>query len=233
MVSLNWRGSHACGASLIDHDWLLTAAHCVYGRNVHLESWSAILGLHAQSDMNSVDVQTRRVDHIIMNKQYNRKTKQADIALMHLQQPVNFTKWVQPVCLPAEGQSFTAGKKCFIAGWGREAEGGTLPDVLKEAQVPLVDQDTCQHLLPEYTITTSMLCAGYPEGGVDSCQGDSGGPLMCLEDRRWTVVGVTSFGEGCGRPQKPGGYARVSAFISWIAHNRRLSFSSLLTSHSD
>ncbi|XP_017259526.1 enteropeptidase isoform X1 [Kryptolebias marmoratus] len=226
LVSLHWRGRHVCGASLMGPDWLLTAAHCVYGKNVHLESWSAILGLHAQSDMNSVDVQTRRVDRIIINRQYNRRTKQADIAMVHLQQPVNFTQWVKPVCLPAEGQSFTAGRKCFIAGWGREAEGGPLPDVLKEAQVPLVDQDQCQHLLPEYTITSSMLCAGYPEGGVDSCQGDSGGPLMCLEDGHWTVIGVTSFGVGCGRPQRPGGYARVSAFVSWIAQTRRSSSSS-------
>ncbi|MEQ2274354.1 Enteropeptidase, partial [Xenotaenia resolanae] len=102
---------------------------------------------------------------------------------------------------------------------------GSLPDVLQEAQLPLLDQDQCQHLLPEYTITSGMLCAGYPEGGVDSCQGDSGGPLMCEEDRRWTLIGVTSFGVGCGRPQKPGGYARVSAFVSWIAQTRR-SFSS-------
>lgn len=41
--------------------------------------------------MASPDVQTRRVDRIIMNRHYNRRTKQADIALMHLQQPINFT----------------------------------------------------------------------------------------------------------------------------------------------
>ncbi|KAK5621203.1 hypothetical protein CRENBAI_012139 [Crenichthys baileyi] len=225
MVSLFWRGRHVCGASLIDSDWLLTAAHCVYGKNIHLDHWSAVLGLHVQSNTNSEDVQTRRVDQIVINREYNRLSKHGDIAMMHLQQPINFTQWVQPVCLPAQGQSFTAGRKCFIAGWGREAEGGSLPDVLQEAQLPLLDQDQCQHLLPEYTITSGMLCAGYPEGGVDSCQGDSGGPLMCEEDRHWTLIGVTSFGVGCGRPQRAGGYARVSAFVSWIAQTRR-SFSS-------
>ncbi|KAM4545848.1 enteropeptidase [Odontesthes bonariensis] len=227
IVSLHWRGRHACGASLIGRDWLLTAAHCVYGKNVHLQFWSAILGLHAQSDQNSEDVQTRRVDRVFIHRAYDRRTKQADIAMMHLQQPITYSQWVQPVCLPAENQSFPAGKKCFISGWGREAEGGSSPNILQEAELPLVAHHECQRLLPEYTFTSSMLCAGYPEGGVDSCQGDSGGPLMSLEDGRWTQIGVTSFGVGCGRPQRPGAYARVSAFVSWIAQTRRsFSFSS-------
>lgn len=223
IVSLQWRGHHRCGASLIGRDWLLTAAHCVYGRNVHLQSWEAVFGLHSQIHENSEHVQTRRVDRVIFHREYDRITKQADIAMIHLQQPISFTDWVQPVCLAAEGQSFAAGRKCFIAGWGRQSENGATPDVLQEAQVPLVDQDQCQQQLPEYSITSSMLCAGYPEGGVDSCQGDSGGPLVTLDDGRWTLIGVTSFGRGCGRPQTPGVYARVSAFSSWIAQTRRSS----------
>ncbi|XP_029030439.1 enteropeptidase isoform X3 [Betta splendens] len=224
IVSLHWRGKHVCGASLIDSDWLLTAAHCVYGKNLHLQLWSAVFGLHAQGDISAAGVQTRQVDRIVINTNYNRRTKQADIAMMHLQQPLNFTRFIQPLCL-SEGFNVTAGRKCVIAGWGREAEDGVLPDVLQEAELPLVAKDRCQEALPEYTITSSMVCAGYAEGGIDSCQGDSGGPLMCLDDGRWTQIGVTSFGIGCGRPQKPGVYARVSAFSSWIAQIRR-SFSS-------
>ncbi|XP_035846915.1 enteropeptidase [Sander lucioperca] len=221
IVSLQWRGRQVCGASLIGRDWLLTAAHCVYGKNVHLQWWEALLGLHAQSDSGSADVQTRRIDRIVIHPQYNRQTKQADIAMMHLQQPISFTQLIQPVCLPADGQDFTAGTRCWIAGWGRTAEQGPLPDWLQQVELPLLSQTECEDQLPEYSITSSMVCAGRPEGGVDACQGDSGGPLMLLDDGYWTLIGVTSFGKGCGRPQKPGVYARVSAFTFWIAQTRR------------
>ncbi|XP_038862085.1 enteropeptidase [Salvelinus namaycush] len=223
MVSLYFRGRHVCGATLIDNEWLVTAAHCVYGKNIHLSNWEAVLGLHSQGSVDVLPSQTRKVDHIIMNKHYNRRTKDADIAMMHLQTNVNFTDYIQPICLPASDQQFEAGRKCFIAGWGAEVEQGTAANVLQQAVLPLVSRSECQKLLPEYNITARMVCAGYSEGGVDSCQGDSGGPLMCEEDGHWVQVGVISFGVGCGRPQRPGVYALVSQFADWVVQTRRLS----------
>uniref|UniRef100_A0A8K9Y3E0 Transmembrane serine protease 15 n=1 Tax=Oncorhynchus mykiss TaxID=8022 RepID=A0A8K9Y3E0_ONCMY len=223
MVSLYFRGRHVCGATLIDNEWLVTAAHCVYGKNIHLSNWEAVLGLHSQDSVDVLPSQTRKVDHIIMNKHYNRRTKDADIAMMHLQTNVNFTDNIQPICLPGSGQQFEAGMKCFITGWGAEVEQGTSANVLQQAVLPLVSRSECQKLLPEYNITARMVCAGYSEGGVDSCQGDSGGPLMCEEDGHWVQVGVISFGVGCGRPQRPGVYALVSQFTDWVVQTRRLS----------
>jgi secreted trypsin-like serine protease len=55
-----------------------------------------------------------------------------------------------------------------------------------------------------------MVCAGYPEGGVDTCQGDSGGPMFGDASGVLRVVGVTSWGNGCAQPGQPGVYARVA-----------------------
>ncbi|KAJ8347859.1 hypothetical protein SKAU_G00264480 [Synaphobranchus kaupii] len=198
IVSLHWRGRHVCGASLIDREWLISAAHCVYGKNMLLSNWKVLLGLHSQGDPPSLHTEARQVDRIIFNKIYNRRTKDGDIAMMHLETPVNFTDYIQPICLPDNDEQFEPGRKCFIAGWGTEQ-------------------------LPEYNITARMVCAGYPEGGIDSCQGDSGGPLMCYQDGHWMLAGVTSFGVGCGRPQRPGVYALVSEFTNWVAEVRRFS----------
>ena len=51
---------------------------------------------------------------------------------------------------------------------------------------------------------------------IGSCQGDSGGPLMMFNGT-WTLVGITSYGVGCGRTNYSGGYTRVAYYVDWIA----------------
>nr|XP_042114860.1 enteropeptidase [Peromyscus maniculatus bairdii] len=221
VVALYYRESNYdrlhCGASLVNSEWLVTAAHCVYRRNRDPTRWTAFLGLHMQSNLTSPQVARRVIDQIVINPHYDKRRKFSDIAMMHLEFKVNYTDYIQPICLPEENQIFIPGKMCSIAGWGlTEIQTGSTADVLKEADVPLLSNEKCQQQLPEYNITENMICAGYEEGGIDTCQGDSGGPLMCQENNRWFLVGVTSFGVECALPNHPGVYTRVSGFIEWI-----------------
>ncbi|XP_072662710.1 enteropeptidase isoform X2 [Canis lupus baileyi] len=216
VVSLYYNGHLLCGASLISNNWLVSAAHCVYGRNLEPSKWKAILGLHMRSNMTSPQVVTRLIDQIVINPHYNKRTKDSDIAVMHLDFKVNYTDYIQPICLPEENQVFPPGSLCSIAGWGRVIYQGPTANILQEANVPLLSNEKCQQQMPEYNITENMVCAGYEEGGIDSCQGDSGGPLMCQENNRWFLAGVTSFGYQCALPNRPGVYARVRRFTEWI-----------------
>jgi secreted trypsin-like serine protease len=105
-----------------------------------------------------------------------------------------------------------------IVGFGATEEGGDVADTLQEAQVPITTDAYCSDAYADFDAGT-MVCAGFPEGGVDTCQGDSGGPMLgCDATGALEVVGATSFGQGCARPGKPGVYARVGDAVlhEWI-----------------
>jgi trypsin len=113
---------------------------------------------------------------------------------------------------------WTPGTMESIVGWGTTSEGGDTPDRLQEAEVPITTDAYCSDAYDDFD-ATSMVCAGFPEGGVDTCQGDSGGPMFGRDAAgALKVVGATSWGEGCARPGKPGVYARVADDVlrEWI-----------------
>ncbi|NWU39525.1 ENTK Enteropeptidase, partial [Hylia prasina] len=118
IVSLHFNFQPLCGASLVSDEWLVTAAHCVYGRQLKPSHWQAVLGLYLQSDLEKPPTVVRNIDRIIINPHYMKQTKDSDIALMHLQHRVQYTDYIQPICLPEKNQQFLPGINCSIAGWG-------------------------------------------------------------------------------------------------------------------
>nr|XP_019567033.1 PREDICTED: hepatocyte growth factor activator [Rhinolophus sinicus] len=128
------------------------------------------------------------------------------------------SQFVQPICLPEPSSPFPAGHKCQIAGWGHQDENVSgYSSSLREALVPLVADHKCSS--PEVygaDISPNMLCAGYFDCKTDACQGDSGGPLACEKNGVAYLYGIISWGDGCGRLNKPGVYTRVANYVDWI-----------------
>ncbi|XP_013928258.1 PREDICTED: transmembrane protease serine 3-like [Thamnophis sirtalis] len=94
---------------------------------------------------------------------------------------------------------------------------GDTSETMKYAGVPLISNKVCNHgKVYGGIVASSMLCAGYLKGGIDTCQGDSGGPLACKDLNTWKLVGTTSFGVGCAEENKPGVYSRITSYLDWI-----------------
>ncbi|XP_041437452.1 transmembrane protease serine 2 isoform X2 [Xenopus laevis] len=220
-VSLRHSSGILCGGSIISPKWIVTAAHCVYGSSGIASDWKVFAGLLNLS--NYYDSNGHLVEKIIAHPGYKDSNKDKDIALMKLRDEITFGYNTQPVCLPNSGMFWNAGTSCWISGWGTTSEKGTVSTTLKNAEVPLIDSKVCnQSSMYNGEITSSMICAGYRSGGVDTCQGDSGGPLVTKTSSIWWLVGDTSWGYGCARVNKPGVYGNMTTFLEWIYLQTRI-----------
>nr|XP_025970179.1 transmembrane protease serine 5 isoform X4 [Dromaius novaehollandiae] len=158
------------------------------------------------------------VEKIIYHSLYDDKSLDYDIALMKLKVPLNFSDAVGAVCLPPSRQDLLHGTRCWVSGWGYTSpDQAQVTETLKEALVPLIGTRRCNSsCMYGGELSARMLCAGYPHGQVDACQGDSGGPLVCQDGSTWRLVGIVSWGQGCGEPNHPGVYTNVAQLLPWI-----------------
>lgn len=214
--------THRCGGALINENWIATAGHCVddlLTSQIRIRVGEYDFS-HVQEQLPYIE---RGVSKKVVHPKYNFFTYEYDLALVKLEQPLEFAPHVSPICLPST-ESLLIGMNATVTGWGRLSEGGTLPSVLQEVSVPIVSNDRCKSMFlragRQEFIPDIFLCAGYETGGQDSCQGDSGGPLQVKsQDGRFFLAGIISWGIGCAEANLPGVCTRISKFVPWIMEN--------------
>ncbi|XP_055299883.1 trypsin eta-like [Sitodiplosis mosellana] len=212
-----WKNEHICGGTWFrigNKTQILTAAHCVIDSKGHLFpklllqimgddlSISKSPGLHRQM---------RKVRKIVPHPYYNPENLQNDIAMIFLTTQFKETRTFAPIQLAT--RSVVDNQACNIAGWGYTAENGVSSIELLMANVSVVPREICNGAFSyNGRVGPYAFCAGSMGGGIDTCQGDSGGGITSQNQ----LVGVVSFGVGCGRRNFPGVYTNAYHYRGWI-----------------
>ncbi|XP_037730952.1 serine protease gd [Drosophila subpulchrella] len=215
--------TYKCVVSVISKRTVITAAHCIYGKEAN-KLW-VYLGRHDRNENPENGASLVSVSRVITPSAYEGSpVPDVDVGLLVLNAAMVYTKYIQPLCLWSSNMGLppNEGDSGAVAGWGydRSAQKTRFP---KTVSVRLVPRDQCLKEMKraEDFITRRTVCAGNPESH-GPCFGDSGSALMVLRNNRWYIRGVVSLsprqGDICDL-SKYVIYCDVAKHIDWVRQN--------------
>ncbi|GAA2305585.1 serine protease [Streptomyces hawaiiensis] len=217
------RAGQFCGGVAVGRTTVLTAAHCLDENvlGVPLERVRDLKVIAGRTDLLAGRGQEIAVRRTWVNPAYDGDSNDGDFAVLTLAEPLQGDS---AITMAADGDpAYTAGGTATVYGWGDTSGAGDYPDSLRAARVRVLPDALCEEAYPGGSEGTydakSMLCAGETVGGRDACQGDSGGPLVA----QGRLIGLVSWGIGCGRAGNPGVYMRVSDIMRTLGWTRSTS----------
>ncbi|XP_052762572.1 uncharacterized protein LOC128205159 isoform X2 [Mya arenaria] len=216
-AALYFGNQYFCGGTLINHEFVLTAAHCVERYEGEFSLLTVKLGANNRESRET----TQRVVKVESIKSHNDHVyfTRNDIALLQLESPVEYTPYIQPACLPEPDEPLPLYSTCFTVGWGKVKWDGEYAEVLQQLKMTLWDTQKCNSSIAwNGEVYDTFLCAGYYSGIRSICKGDSGGPLICQDThQKWKVWGVASYvANFCNMTERPNIYTDVRRLHGWI-----------------
>ncbi|KAJ3665167.1 hypothetical protein Zmor_000677 [Zophobas morio] len=217
-----------CGGTIISEEFILTASHCARHQDYGPPQVIRVGDLDLSTSSDIANPQDLPIEEFYTHPTYKAPSVYHDIALIKVKRPIVFDFFTQPACLHLNRNIPTTVLQ--VAGWGKTDFYGDSSSHLMKANITLVSSKECSERFPVHRLRMKSgiidemhICAG-DASGRDTCPGDSGGPLYFQREcgsscdilPHFVVVGVTSFGKGCGSEHSIGVYTRVSSYVPWI-----------------
>ncbi|MGV9876449.1 S1 family peptidase [Streptomyces cellulosae] len=210
------RAGQFCGGVAVGRTTVLTAAHCmdpeVLGASPdRVPDLKVIAG---RTELLSGSGQEVAVWKAWVNPDYDGDTNSGDFAVLSLAEPLPAASVIG---MAGSGDpAYRAGTPATVYGWGDTTGSGSYAGSLHGARVRVQPDSLCEKAYSGGANGTyraeTMLCAGEAAGGRDACQGDSGGPLVA----QGRLIGLVSWGAGCGWAGSPGVYTRISDVLDTL-----------------